>query len=141
MWESFCIHLQLITLVAETVLHSCLPFKQDKTHPVHRTRFWGGKILCTSHWVACTIFFWSRMARKFEVGFQVGITCGSRWFVSGWNHLWQSLHVLVNATVRLGGGNRNGTPHGLEMLVFAFLSQPVCVFLSSYVHGRLVAFL
>lgn len=80
---------------------------------------WGGKILCTSRWVACTIFFWSRMqssleARKLEVGFQVRIA----------PRACECLEVL------LGGGNRNVTPHGLEMLVFALFSQ------LAYVHGR-----
>lgn len=55
----------------------------------------------------------------------------------GRNHLWQSLVcVLVNATVLLGGGSRNVTPHSLVTLVFALFSQLVCALVSSYVHGR-----
>lgn len=78
MWDSFCIHLQLTTLVAKTV-QKFLPLIQARQDPsssqksnhtnwISRKR-WGGKILCTSRWVMQS----SLEARTFEVGFQVGI--------------------------------------------------------------------
>ena len=59
MWESFCLHLQLTTLVAKTV-KKFLPLIQARQDPsslqnsnhtkwISIKRFWGGKILCTSH--------------------------------------------------------------------------------------------